>query len=199
MRSPSANRARLVSGLALAALAVTIQFPAAAGQQQAPAGCRVTGRITSVVTAPEPFGGRGGRGFPGPQGGGNAANPQAAATPATPAEPRTIALPVPGATIVVRQGERVVVVTSADASGRFSILFTPSQTFRVSAEMMAFDKVEKDITLAALPCDTTLDFELKLVPRNQLPPVAATSATTGAAASATGTGAQAGRFTQLAV
>ncbi len=184
--------ARLHTSYAVAAfvvvLAGTLQFSGEAAEQAPPAGCRVTGRITSLVTAPTPL--FGGRGRGGPQ---QATTPPGAAgaptIPAAPAPPTTIALPVSGATILVHQGARLVVATAADMDGRFSILFTPGQTFRVTAEMAGFARMERDLTLAALPCNTTLDFALALLPRSQ--PGAAPAGPAGPVTS--------GRFTQLAV
>jgi hypothetical protein len=76
-----------------------------------------------------------------------------------------IEMPLPGATIVVRQGTRLVHASSTDADGKYILRFTPGQTFHVSAEMMAFTSQDKDLALTAAPCDATLDFELKLLPR----------------------------------
>jgi hypothetical protein len=191
-------RTPAVTAAAVIALAGVMQFPGLAAQQ-APTGCRVTGRVTSLVTAPAPFGGRGRPGGPpgsaAPPGGraGAAAPPT---EPAVPAPPITIAQPVSGATILVHQGTRLVVATAADADGRFSILFTPGQTFAVTAEMAAFQSQQKDLTLGALPCDSKLDFELVLVPRNQAVAGASSAGATETAGAAT---APTGRFTQLAV
>lgn len=77
-----------------------------------------------------------------------------------------VAMPLPGATIVVRQGARLVHASSADGEGKYILRFTPGQTFHLSAEMMAFTSQDKDLALTAAPCDATLDFELKLLPRN---------------------------------
>ncbi|HKW01734.1 MAG TPA: hypothetical protein VJN96_18035, partial [Vicinamibacterales bacterium] len=63
---------------------------------------------------------------------------------------------LPGVAIVVHVGEAVKAATSTDAEGKFTILFGPSATYHVSAELMAFGKAEQDLTLGALPCDTTL-------------------------------------------
>jgi hypothetical protein len=138
------SRTPAVTAAGVVALAIAMQFPGVAAQQT-PAGCRVTGRVTSLVTAPVgPFGGRGRAG--GPPG---AVAPPATSTgsgqaePAAPAQPATIALPVSGASILVHQGARLVVATAADADGRFSILFTPGQTFTVTAEMAAFQSQQK--------------------------------------------------------
>jgi len=153
------TRTQWITGLAIAAMVTVVQLPASAARQQSPAGCRVTGRVTSLVAAPAGL-------FPGR---GRSGQDPTAAEPAAqvaPAAPSTVAQAVSGATIAVRQGDRLVVVTSADANGRFSILFTPGQTFRVSAEMTSFGTIAKDLTLGALPCDTTLDFDLPLLPRS---------------------------------
>ncbi len=109
-----------------------------------------------------------------------------------------------GATILVHQGARLVVATAADADGRFSILFTPGQTFQVTAQMAAFQDQQKELTLGALPCDGKLDFELSLAPRDQPVASATGSATQPSATGAGGTpagsaGAPTGRFTQLTV
>jgi hypothetical protein len=102
-------------------------------------------------------------------------------------------VPVPGATILVHQGERLAVATSADIDGRFSIRFTPSQTFQVTAQMTSFQPVQKELVLGALPCDTTLDFTLALVPRDRA------VAKSAPADPRVATTPPAGRFTQLAV
>lgn len=91
-----------------------------------------------------------------------------------------------------------MVATAADVDGRFSILFTPGQTFRVTAEMAAFQPLEKDLTLGALPCNSTLDFQLTLLPRS-VPVPSATPLASGAATPTGTTAAPTGRFTQLAV
>ena len=203
MTKPWLSQPRLIWCLAGVAIVGGMSVPRAQAPQPVPAaqaGCRVTGRITSVVAAPAGrFGGGGrGRGGPGQPPGGpgrQAGAPQdPAAQGAAPEAPQapTVSVPIPGATIVVQQGARLVLATSADATGRYSILFTPGQTFHVSVEMTGFAKHERELTLAALPCDTTLDVALQLVPRDQ----AAVAATpTGGATSAAATG----RFTQLTV
>src|SRR5262249_23974866 len=84
--------------------------------------------------------------------------------------------PLPGAAIVVRVGDAVKAATSTDAEGKFTILFGPNATYHVSAELMAFSKAEQDLTLGALPCDTTLGWQLSLRPRTEAMPVAATPA-----------------------
>ena len=46
--------------------------------------------------------------------------------------------PLPGVAIVVRVGDAVKAATSTDTEGKFTILFGPSATYHVSAELMAF-------------------------------------------------------------
>src|SRR6186713_1700729 len=182
------TRPPAVTAVAVVALAGAMQFSGQAAQQApSPSGCRVTGRVTSVVTAAAPpFGGRGrGAGAaPGATAQAGAGATPAAATPAAPAPPTTIALPVSGATLLVYQGARLVVATAADADGRFSILFTPGQTFQVTASMAAFQDLQKELTLGALPCDAKLDFDLSLAPRDKPVASAAGQVTQSAATGA---------------
>ena len=148
--------------------------PAPAPQAAAPKGCRVTGTVTMTTQA------------------GTQARParggQAAAGESTPDAAGMTAMPLPGATVVVRQGARLIVATATDIQGRFTIVFTPQQTFGVSAELTGFASVEKNITLAALPCDTTLDFVLGLVPRDRPLPNLATAAQAAAVPGGDGAG-----------
>jgi hypothetical protein len=86
------------------------------------------------------------------------------------------ATPLPGVAIVVRVGDAVKAATSTDLEGKYTILFGPNSTYHVSAELMAFGKMERDLTLGAPPCDTTVDFDLALRPRGEALPNAAASA-----------------------
>jgi hypothetical protein len=168
MLTASRSRTACIGGVAVAALVGATQLQSAPAQQAAN-GCRVSGRVTSVVTRIAPFGGRG-------RGGAEA-----------PAAPATVAVPVSGAAIHVRQGARLVVATATGEDGRFTILFTPGQTFQVAAEMTGFERREKELTLTAPPCDGSLDFELPLLPRDQ----AVAQPAPGSPAAPTG------RFTQV--
>src|SRR5262249_31672938 len=105
--------------------------------------------------------------------------------------------PPPRAAIVARVGEAVKAATSTDAEGKFTILFGPNATYHVSAELMAFSRAEQDLTLGAVPCDTTLDLQLTLRPRTEAVPVAASpapasGAPAGQPAATTGTTAASG-------
>ena len=72
---------------------------------------------------------------------------------------------LPGASVVVHEGDALKAATSTDVDGKYAIVFAPNATYRVSADLTAFTPVERDVTLAAPPCDTTVDFELTLRPR----------------------------------
>ena len=161
------------------------QAPATAAPQApatpAAAGCRVTGKVSAQIA--NPMRAQMAQLAQMAQGRGGAAQTAVAEIPAT------VDTALPGATIVVYQGMRLVVATSTEADGKFTIRFTPGQTFHVTAEMMSFAKAEKDITLKALPCDTTLDFQLTLRPRNE--PLNAPAAGQTAAATPTSTNAAA--------
>ena len=76
-------------------------------------------------------------------------------------------MPLPGAAVVVQVGDAVKAATSTDADGKFTIAFSPNATYHIAAELTAFARVERDLTLAAPPCDTTVDFVLSLRPRRE--------------------------------
>src|SRR5439155_26603527 len=75
--------------------------------------------------------------------------------------------PLPGASVVVHVGDVLKAATSTDIDGKYTILFAPNATYHVSAELTAFARVERDVTLAAPPCDTTVDFQLAVRPRRE--------------------------------
>ena len=68
--------------------------------------------------------------------------------------------------------------TSTDVEGKYAIFFSPNASYHVSADLTAFTRVERDITLGPPPCDLTLDFELALKSRRE-PEVPATSPSAG--------------------
>src|SRR5262249_2633138 len=49
--------------------------------------------------------------------------------------------------------------------GRFTIAFTPNAAYQITTELTGFTRAERDLTLGAPPCDTTIDFTLSLRPR----------------------------------
>ena len=158
-----------VGELPMAAAITGPQDPAAPARQvpAAPKGCRVTGKVTMTSLARTPARPARGAG--------------ASATETTPPAPALVVTPLPGATIVVHQGGRLVLATSTDIEGKFTILFTPGQTFKVSAEQTGFAAVDHELTLTELPCDTTLDFVLTVIPGDQPLPGPAQAAPAGAA------------------
>jgi hypothetical protein len=81
--------------------------------------------------------------------------------------------------IVVHAGDALKAATSTDVDGRYTILFSPNATYRVTAELTAFGAVDRTITLGPAPCDTTADIELALRSRRESinPTPAATSNT----------------------
>ena len=76
-------------------------------------------------------------------------------------------LPLPGASVIVQVGDAVKAATSTDTDGKFTITFSPNATYHIAAELTAFTRADRDLTLAAPPCDTTLDFVLSLRPRRE--------------------------------
>jgi hypothetical protein len=85
-------------------------------------------------------------------------------------------LPLPGATIVVQVGSTVKAATSTDADGKFTIVFTPNATYRLSADLTAFSHEERELVLGAAPCDSTVNFMLSLKPRGAAAAQAAATA-----------------------
>jgi hypothetical protein len=90
---------------------------------------------------------------------------------------------LPGVAIVVSSGDAVKSVTSTEPDGSYR-LSVPPGTYRLTAELMGFERAERDLAVADLPCDRTLDLTLSLAPRVPRPAAAATSAS-AADASAT--------------
>src|SRR5438067_604274 len=73
--------------------------------------------------------------------------------------------PLPGVSIVVHVGDALKGATSTDIDGRYTILFSPNATYRLTADLTAFAAVDRTLTLGAAPCDTTADFQLALKSR----------------------------------
>src|SRR5262249_23318652 len=86
-------------------------------------------------------------------------------------------VPIPGASIVVRAGDAVQLATSSDVEGSYSIQFVPRAQYRVTVDATGFLETARDLTLADPPCDQTVDYEIKLAPRNAAgePPPASTA------------------------
>ncbi|MEO8259790.1 MAG: TonB-dependent receptor [Acidobacteriota bacterium] len=80
--------------------------------------------------------------------------------------------PLPGVSIVVQVGDAIRATTSTDLDGNYTIAFVPGATYHITADLTAFTRGERDVTLAAPPCDTRSDFALALNPRR--PAAAAT-------------------------
>jgi trimeric autotransporter adhesin len=93
---------------------------------------------------------------------------------------------LPGVSIVVRQGEKIVAATSTDADGTYQLHIPPEGTYRLAADLTGFSHVDREVTVAAPPCETKLDLELILASRAA---VAESSAATPAAAPPTETAA----------
>ncbi len=98
---------------------------------------------------------------------------------------------LPGVSIVIKAGETVRAVTSTNADGTYRVSIAPG-TYRVTAELTGFDRVERDLAVTGPPCDRAFDLPLTLAPRVPRPPAApattspAGTTTAPAAAAATG-------------
>lgn len=100
-----------------------------------------------------------------------AQQPDAAAKAAAVARPCRIrgvvasgTLPLPGASVTVRDGDRVVGVTSTDVDGSYVVPVAPG-AYTVRVELSAFAAVDSRVTLGQPPCDTQSDAHLLLESR----------------------------------
>ncbi len=75
--------------------------------------------------------------------------------------------PLPGVAITVRAGDALKAATSTDVDGKYTILFAPNATYRLTADLTAFTSGDRTLTLGAPPCDTTADFQLALQARSR--------------------------------
>src|SRR5438876_412992 len=85
-------------------------------------------------------------------------------------------VPLPGASIVVHVSDALKAATSTDVDGSYAIRFSPNATYRLAAQLTGFIAAERDLTLAAPPCDRTVDFQLALQPRTAVGVAAAAPA-----------------------
>ncbi len=74
------------------------------------------------------------------------------------------AAPLPGVSVMVKSAGAVKAATSTDPDGTYRVALTFG-TYDLSAELTGFTSVSRSITVAATPCDQTIDFQLTLAPR----------------------------------
>lgn len=106
---------------------------------------------------------------------------------------------LPGVAITVLDGTvvRAVNATQSDGTYRLSL---PAGTYQLRAELTGFDRVEREVVVAAPPaCDQKVDLALSLTPRRPAASVASPSATGTGAAAAGRAGGAAPRFQRLDV
>jgi hypothetical protein len=84
---------------------------------------------------------------------------------------------LPGVSLIVRADGAVTAATSTDVDGRYTILFAPNATYRLSADLVGFATTERDLTFGDAPCDRPFDLQLTLKARAQ--PAEATARTSG--------------------
>ena len=68
--------------------------------------------------------------------------------------------PLPGVSITVRAGDALKAATSTDLDGKYTILFAPNATYRITSDLTGFTAVDRALTLGPPPCDTSADFQL---------------------------------------
>jgi len=72
---------------------------------------------------------------------------------------------LPGVSIQIQIGDALRPQTSTGPDGTFAVVLEPGTTHHLVAELTAFSRLERDVTLGDSPCDTTLDLELALEAR----------------------------------
>ena len=95
--------------------------------------------------------------------------------------------PLPGVSVTVRAGERLVAATSTGVDGSYKLSVPPGAEYRIAVEMTAFARGEQVVAFGEAPCQSKTDFALVLASRV---PNAATVAPppTAPAAAAAGAG-----------
>lgn len=98
--------------------------------------------------------------------------------------------PLPGVAIVAKAGTAVKAATSSDIDGTYKIIVPAGATYHLSAELTAFSVFQRDVTVVASSCDTTIDIPLTFAPKSVAP-------TTAAGGRAAGAGTNGQRFQAL--
>ena len=81
--------------------------------------------------------------------------------------------PLPGVSIVLSLDTSPRAITSTEVDGTYLVQLVPGTTYRLAADLVGFSPIERSITVAAPPCDQTVDLQLALQPRRpagQTPP-----------------------------
>src|SRR5215216_3818943 len=104
---------------------------------------------------------------------------------------------LPGVAITVLDGATVRTVNATQSDGTYR-LSLPAGTYQLRAELTGFDRIEREVVVAAPPaCDQKVDLALSLTPRRPAMQVASSSASAAGAATAGRAGATAPRFQRL--
>ena len=75
------------------------------------------------------------------------------------------ATPIPGVSIAVRQGERLISATSTAVDGTYRVQVPAGGTYQMTVELTGFASGARDVGVASPPCDLTADFGLVLASR----------------------------------
>ena len=105
------------------------------------------------------------------------------------------ARPLPGVAIVIRRGDQIVGATSTEIDGSYALSLPPDAAYRLTAELMAFGRIDRELTTGAPPCAATADLEMALdatragtaVQAGTSAPAGTTAVPTAGAAGATAT------------
>lgn len=74
-------------------------------------------------------------------------------------------VPIPGVSITVRAGERIVAATSTAVDGTYRVSVPAGATYQMQVDLTGFAHGEREVAATATPCEQTLDFALVLASR----------------------------------
>ncbi|HUR21603.1 MAG TPA: hypothetical protein VMZ90_12385, partial [Vicinamibacterales bacterium] len=98
------------------------------------------------------------------------------------------ATPLPGVSVTVLAGDKLIAAGSTAVDGSYKINVPPGAEYRVAAEMTAFARGDQAMTFGQAPCDQKADFALVLASRAPNASAASPAAQVPQAAAATPAG-----------
>lgn len=77
--------------------------------------------------------------------------------------------PLPGVAILAKAGDVVKAATSTEEDGSYKLLVPAGATYHLTGELTAFSRFQRDVTVAAAPCNATVDMPLTFTPKPTTP------------------------------
>jgi trimeric autotransporter adhesin len=75
--------------------------------------------------------------------------------------------PLPGVSVIVQTDGAVKGATSTDPDGTYHVIL-PAGTYKLSAELTGFGRIERDLAVTEATCAQTVDLQLALAPRQAI-------------------------------